>query len=63
METAVKAVDGAVLVVVEPAHIARYRVIADHGNADRIRNEDGSPNTTPSTALVPHLIIKDGLRD
>lgn len=63
METAVKAVDGAVLVVVEPAHTARYGVIADHGNAGRIRNEDGSPNTTHSAALMPHLIIKDGLRD
>lgn len=62
METAVKAVDGAVLVVVEPAHTARYGVIADHGNADRIRNEDGSPNTTHSAALMLHLIIKDGFK-
>ena len=27
-----------------------------------MRNKDGSPNTTLSTALVPHLIIKDGFK-
>ncbi len=61
---AVEAVDEAVRVVVESAHAAGYSIsiIADHGNADRMRNQDGSSNTTHSTALVPHLIIRDGFK-
>jgi 2,3-bisphosphoglycerate-independent phosphoglycerate mutase len=35
-------------------------LIADHGNADKMRNPDGSPHTAHTTALVPHLILKDG---
>ena len=35
-------------------------VIADHGNADRMRNPDGSPHTAHTTALVPHLIVREG---
>ncbi|MCY4158554.1 MAG: 2,3-bisphosphoglycerate-independent phosphoglycerate mutase [Bacteroidetes bacterium] len=59
---AVEAVDGAVCVVVEAARASGYgiSIIADHGNADLMRNKDGSPNTAHSTALVPHLIIKEG---
>ncbi|MCY4234345.1 MAG: 2,3-bisphosphoglycerate-independent phosphoglycerate mutase [Bacteroidetes bacterium] len=61
---AVEAVDQAVQVVVETACSEGYgiSIIADHGNADLMHNEDGSPNTAHSTALVPHLIIKDGFR-
>lgn len=59
---AVEAVDKAVRIVVESARAAGYSIsiIADHGNADCMRNQDGSPNTTHSTALVPHLIIRNG---
>ncbi|MCY4000492.1 MAG: 2,3-bisphosphoglycerate-independent phosphoglycerate mutase [Bacteroidetes bacterium] len=59
---AVEAVDQAVRVVVETAINAGYgiTIIADHGNADYMMNEDGTPNTAHSTALVPHLIIKEG---
>jgi 2,3-bisphosphoglycerate-independent phosphoglycerate mutase len=59
---AVEAVDAATRVVVEAAveHGYSVQIIADHGNADYMRNPDGSPNTAHSTALVPHLIIKDG---
>jgi 2,3-bisphosphoglycerate-independent phosphoglycerate mutase len=35
-------------------------VIADHGNADYMMNEDGSPNTAHSTALVPCIFVADG---
>lgn len=35
-------------------------VIADHGNADKMRNPDGSPHTAHTTALVPHIILKEG---
>lgn len=32
-------------------------VIADHGNADYMVNQDGSPNTAHSTALVPCIMV------
>ena len=59
---AVEAVDEAARVVVEAAEAAGYtvEVIADHGNADKMRNPDGSPNTAHTTALVPHLILRPG---
>ena len=59
---AVEATDSAARVVVEAALEAGYtvEVIADHGNADRMRNPDGSPNTAHTTALVPHIILRDG---
>ena len=59
---AVEAVDEAARMVVEAARAANYgiSIIADHGNADCMRNEDGSPHTAHTTALVPHLIIRDG---
>lgn len=60
---AVEAVDKAARVVVEAAKSHGYGVsiIADHGNADRMRNPDGSPHTAHTTALVPHLVIKSGV--
>jgi 2,3-bisphosphoglycerate-independent phosphoglycerate mutase len=59
---AVEAADAGARVVVEEALKCGYSVeiIADHGNADKMRNPDGSPNTAHTTALVPHLIIKPG---
>lgn len=59
---AVEAVDAATKVVVEAAlkHGYTVTVLADHGNADRMKNPDGSPHTAHTTALVPHLIIKPG---
>ncbi|HCR48963.1 MAG TPA: 2,3-bisphosphoglycerate-independent phosphoglycerate mutase, partial [Bacteroidetes bacterium] len=64
-EAAVKAIetiDNCTKLVVETAIENGYSVeiIADHGNADKMRNEDGTPNTAHTTALVPHLIIKEG---
>ena len=58
---AIEAVDAAAKVVVEAAlaHGYSVNIIADHGNADKLRNPDGSPHTAHTTALVPHLIIKD----
>jgi 2,3-bisphosphoglycerate-independent phosphoglycerate mutase len=32
-------------------------IIADHGNADYVENEDGSPNTAHSLNPVPCLVI------
>ncbi len=34
-------------------------VIADHGNADRMRNPDGSPHTQHTTVLVPCILVDD----
>ena len=42
-------------------------IIADHGNADMMINEDGTPNTAHTTSLVPCILVdstyKGGLKD
>jgi len=59
---AVEAVDAGTRTVVEAARAHGFSVtlIADHGNADKMRNPDGSPNTAHTTTPVPHLIIREG---
>jgi 2,3-bisphosphoglycerate-independent phosphoglycerate mutase len=59
---AIEAVDAATRVVVESAREAGYsvQIIADHGNADKMRNPDGSPHTAHTTVPVPHLVIRNG---
>ena len=37
-------------------------VIADHGNADRMKNPDGSPHTQHTTVLVPCILVDDSYR-
>jgi 2,3-bisphosphoglycerate-independent phosphoglycerate mutase len=60
-EAAVKAVEtvdacmGAV-VTAALAHGYASIIIADHGNADMMRNPDGSPNTAHTTNLVPVIL-------
>jgi 2,3-bisphosphoglycerate-independent phosphoglycerate mutase len=58
---ACEAVDAAARQVIEAARREGYSVsvIADHGNADKMQNPDGSPHTAHTTALVPHIILKD----
>jgi 2,3-bisphosphoglycerate-independent phosphoglycerate mutase len=34
-----------------------FIILADHGNADFMINEDGSPNTAHTTNLVPCILI------
>lgn len=34
-------------------------IIADHGNADFMINEDGTPNTAHTTSLVPCILVDD----
>lgn len=34
-------------------------IIADHGNADMMVNEDGTPNTAHTTNLVPCILVDD----
>ena len=62
-EAAVKAcetVDHFTKIVAETALENGYKVLitADHGNADKMRNPDGSPHTAHTTSLVP-LILMD----
>jgi 2,3-bisphosphoglycerate-independent phosphoglycerate mutase len=59
---AVETVDDCLATVVATALECGYsiEIIADHGNADRMVNPDGTPHTAHTTALVPHLIIADG---
>lgn len=37
-------------------------IIADHGNADFMVNEDGSPNTAHTTSLVPCILVDDSFK-
>ena len=62
MEAAIKAcetVDQCAQAVVEAGLKKGYRfiILADHGNADCMRNEDGSPNTAHTTQPVPCFLI------
>lgn len=49
--------------VVQAARAAGYAcvVIADHGNADKALNADGSPNTAHTTNPVPVIILAEGV--
>lgn len=63
-EAAVKAaetVDACVKDVVEAALIKDYAILltADHGNADIMINEDGSPHTAHTKNLVPLFLISN----
>jgi 2,3-bisphosphoglycerate-independent phosphoglycerate mutase len=61
---AVETVDSCVQRVVTTALAAGYTVLltADHGNADFMINEDGSPNTQHSLNPVPLLLIDNEWR-
>lgn len=56
---AVEAVDKCLLEVVETGIRNNYTfiIIADHGNADMMINEDGSPNTAHTTNPVPCVLV------
>lgn len=56
---ALETVDGCVKDVVETGIDNGYSfiIIADHGNADFVVNEDGSPNTAHTTNPVPCILI------
>lgn len=74
MEAAIRAietVDAQLKRVLETANKHGYRtlIIADHGNADQMVKEDGSPHTAHTTSLVPaivvnypeEIVLKDGI--
>ncbi len=58
---AAETVDACVARIVPAALAAGYEIFltADHGNADYMQNEDGSPNTAHSTNLVPLFLISN----
>ena len=37
-------------------------VIADHGNADKMSNEDGTPHTAHTVNLVPMVVVDDQVK-
>ena len=39
-----------------------FIIIADHGNADYMVNDDGTPNTAHTTNLVPCIVIDDDVK-
>ncbi|MDB5286928.1 MAG: 2,3-bisphosphoglycerate-independent phosphoglycerate mutase [Mucilaginibacter sp.] len=43
-------------------HGYSFIIIADHGNADYMINEDGSPNTAHTTNLVPCIVIDSDVK-
>jgi 2,3-bisphosphoglycerate-independent phosphoglycerate mutase len=61
IEKAVKTVDECAGTVIKAARDHGYDVlvIADHGNADKALNEDGSPNTAHSLNPVPCILVTD----
>lgn len=66
-EAAMKAaetVDACVKEVVEAALNLNYTILltADHGNADIMKNEDGSPHTAHTTNLVPLFFISNEIK-
>jgi 2,3-bisphosphoglycerate-independent phosphoglycerate mutase len=61
IERAVATVDECAGAVIKSARNSGYEVlvIADHGNADKAINEDGSPNTAHSLNPVPCILVSD----
>lgn len=44
------------------AHGYSFIILADHGNADYMINDDGTPNTAHTTNLVPCIVIDKDVR-
>ena len=61
---AAETVDACTQAVVETGLKNGYSfiIIADHGNADYMINDDGSPNTAHTTNLVPCIIIDNDVK-
>jgi 2,3-bisphosphoglycerate-independent phosphoglycerate mutase len=62
--TACETVDQCASAVTEAALKNNYTIIiiADHGNADMMINDDGTPNTAHTTNLVPCILVDNELR-
>jgi 2,3-bisphosphoglycerate-independent phosphoglycerate mutase len=61
IKKAIATVDECAGAVIKSARNSGYDVlvIADHGNADKALNEDGSPNTAHSLNPVPSILVSD----
>ncbi|HZH54438.1 MAG TPA: 2,3-bisphosphoglycerate-independent phosphoglycerate mutase [Sphingobacteriaceae bacterium] len=61
---AVETVDQCMKVVVDALLLHDYSILilADHGNAEYMVNEDGSPNTAHTSNLVPFIVIDPDIR-
>ena len=59
--TAVETVDACLGEIVQTAEEMGYKLLitADHGNADRMVEADGEPNTAHTTNLVPLVMVGD----
>src|SRR5699024_9456927 len=61
IEAAIKAaetVDGCVKKLVEAGkENYSFIILADHGNSEKMRNPDGSPNTAHTTNPVPVILV------
>lgn len=59
--TAIETIDRQLKKLVPLARDHGYEILmmADHGNADKLINEDGSPHTAHTTARVPVMVISD----
>ncbi len=64
IKKAVKTVDECAGAVIKAAQANGYDilVIADHGNADKALNEDGSPNTAHSLNPVPSILVSESYK-
>jgi 2,3-bisphosphoglycerate-independent phosphoglycerate mutase len=62
---AVEVVNDCLGKVVPVARAGSYTVLitADHGNADRMVDDDGGPHTAHTSNLVPFLVVNDELRN
>jgi 2,3-bisphosphoglycerate-independent phosphoglycerate mutase len=62
---AVETVDTCLKRLVETGQKHEYEaiIIADHGNSDMIRNEDGTPNTAHTKNPVPILFVSQQVAD
>lgn len=58
---AAETVDACLKEITEVALDKDYEIIiiADHGNSDKMKNEDGSPNTAHTTNLVPIIYLSN----
>ena len=65
IKKAIVTVDECAGAVIKSARKAGYDVlvIADHGNADKALNEDGSPNTAHSLNPVPSILVTDDYKN
>jgi len=61
---AVETTDHCARQVVEAGQASGYSfvIIADHGNADKALNPDGTPNTAHSTNPVPVVVLANGVK-